>query len=60
MTSKPEAVEVEYGWECHDCGEVYPPGASTADCVDRGHCVGPIDACELPLLERYLPGQPAE
>ena len=45
MTSKPEAVEVEYGWECHACGEVYPPGDSTADCVDRVHYVGPIDAC---------------
>ena len=60
MTSKPKADEAEYGWECHDCGEVYAPGASVADCVEQGHYIGPIAACELPLLERYLSKPAAE
>ena len=34
--------------ECHDCGEVYPPGVSAALCVGQGHYVGPVAACELP------------
>ena len=54
MTSESHGDEVEYGWECHDCGQVYPPGASTIDCVKQGHYVGPIAACELPDLKRYL------
>ncbi|MDA1035432.1 MAG: hypothetical protein O3B65_00955 [Chloroflexi bacterium] len=60
MTSKPEAEAVEYGWECHDCGEVYAPSASTADCVEQGHYVGPIAACELPLIERHFTKQASE
>ena len=34
-------------YECHDCGELYAAGASTASCVDAGHYVGPIVDCEL-------------
>ena len=34
--------------ECHDCGEVYPPGVSAAPCAGQGHYVGPVVACELP------------
>ena len=51
MTSQPRANKPQYGWECHDCGEVYAPNASTTDCVEKGHYVGPISMCELPLLE---------
>ena len=44
--------------ECHDCGEVYPPGVSAAPCVDQGHYVGPAAACELPARPGVLaPGR---
>jgi hypothetical protein len=55
MTSQPRANKSQYGWECHDCGEVYTPNTNTTDCLEQGHYVGPISACELPLLEPYLP-----
>lgn len=54
MTSEAQGENVGYGWECHDCGEVYALGASTIECIKQGHYVAPIAACELPLLERYL------
>ena len=38
------------GYECHDCGETFEPGESTAPCTEQGHYVGPITACELPFL----------
>ncbi|MEE8518406.1 MAG: hypothetical protein V3S98_04715 [Dehalococcoidia bacterium] len=38
--------------ECHDCGEVFGPGVSTAPCVERGHYVGPVADCELPDTSR--------
>jgi hypothetical protein len=38
------------GYECHDCGEIFAPGSSTADCVEQGHYVGPIQACALPSI----------
>lgn len=60
MTSETQGGDVEYGWECHDCGEVYPPGVSTIECIKQGHYVGPIAACELPLLGRYLTNAPTE
>ena len=47
-----ETVEREnasgLGYECHDCGETYPPGAGAAACVEQGHHVGPVVECELP------------
>ena len=41
-------TEAATALECHDCGEVYPPGVSAAPCVGQGHYVGPVAACELP------------
>jgi hypothetical protein len=39
-----------WGFECHDCGETFKPGESTARCAEQGHYVAPITACELPFL----------
>ncbi|MDA0797324.1 MAG: hypothetical protein O2826_03735 [Chloroflexi bacterium] len=39
----------DLGYECHDCGEVYAPGASFKACTDDGHYVGKIQACALPI-----------
>jgi hypothetical protein len=36
------------GYECHDCGEVYPIGASIEACTKEGHYVGMIKECSLP------------
>ncbi len=38
------------GFQCHDCGEIYAAGASMAPCVDAGHYVGAIPACDLPSV----------
>jgi hypothetical protein len=43
-----KAPSAPLGFECHDCGEIYPPGVSTAPCVDERHDVGPFVACDLP------------
>ena len=44
------SLEQEYGYECHDCGETFAPGVTTAACTDKGHYVAPITACEVPFL----------
>ena len=49
--------EDEYGSECHDCGETFAPGESTAACTEQGHYVAPIAACELPSA---LPAKSAQ
>ena len=51
-------TEAALALECHDCGEVYPPGVSAAPCVGQGHYVGPVAACELPARPGVLaPGR---
>jgi hypothetical protein len=42
--------ELDLGYECHDCGEVYAAGASFQACIDDGHYVGKIQACALPFI----------
>jgi hypothetical protein len=39
---------LEIGYECHDCGEVYPPGRDFRSCTTEGHYVGKIETCSLP------------
>jgi hypothetical protein len=41
--------DLELGYECHDCGEVYPPGGNFEACTKEGHYVGKIQACSLPI-----------
>lgn len=41
--------DVDLGYECHDCGEVFAPGASFEACTTDGHYVGKIQACALPI-----------
>lgn len=45
-----ELAELDLGYECHDCGEIYAPGASYQACIDDGHYVGKIEACALPFI----------
>ena len=53
MSDSAQATEVtpddapDLGFECHDCGEVFAPGVSTAPCVGQGHYVGPILDCPV-------------
>ena len=51
--------EVDLGYECHDCGEVYAPGANTSACVDQGHYVGPLASCALPVAKPSIPSTPS-
>jgi peptide deformylase len=40
-------VPVDNGSECHDCGEVFAPGVSTAPCVEQGHYVAATLDCPV-------------
>jgi hypothetical protein len=42
--------ELDLGYECHDCGEIYAPGASFNACTNAGHYVGKIETCALPFI----------
>ena len=42
--------ELDLGHECHDCGEIYAPGANFGACTNAGHYVGKLEACALPLI----------
>ena len=48
------------GYECHDCGEVYAPGADTSACVNDGHYVGPLVECALPYARPVANPVPPE
>jgi hypothetical protein len=50
--SQPSSLEedIDLGYECHDCGEVYAPGASFEACTNDGHYVGKLQACALPFV----------
>jgi hypothetical protein len=41
----------DLGYECHDCGERYAPGADISPCANDGHYVGPLVECAIPVAK---------
>jgi len=37
MASEHVGKQEDLGFECHDCGEVYAPGADMSACINDGH-----------------------
>ncbi len=46
--------------ECHDCGELYAPGADASPCAAQGHYLAPLAICDLPLSATQRSNQPAK